>query len=177
MRHSPIVLTLFAAACQQTPEVPANLVEPEVPLPLAPVSTEPVSRPAPTEPVPEVAIDPKSPTAAVKVVETYFAALIERRYSDAYRLFPASGMSEAEFAASYAKYRTFAAAVGTPGTTEGGAGSIYIEIPVVVTGMLQTGTPFRLEGPVALRRVNDVDGATAAQLRWHIFSSELKPRP
>ena len=61
--------------------------------------------------------------------------------------------------------------------TEGGAGSIYIEIPVVVTGAMKTGGSFRMQGPVALRRVNDVDGATPAQLRWHIFSSGLKPRP
>jgi len=36
------------------------------------------------------------------------------------------------------------------------------------------GKPFRLEGEVVLRRVNDVDGATADQLRWHIAQADLK---
>lgn len=176
MRHCPIILALLVAACEQTSDVTANRAEP-VPKRGAPERSKPVTQLDPQATPPEVANDPKSPAAAVKVVEAYFAALGDRRYGDASRLFPASGMSEAEFAASYAKYRTFSAVVGTPGMTEGGAGSIYIEIPVVVTGTLKTGEPLRMEGPVALRRVNDVDGATPAQLRWHIFSSELKPRP
>ena len=151
-----------------------------------PVDAVPVT-PPPSQPAPNTADSPppppaipdsdKTPAAAKKMVEAYFTALSERRYADAYRMFPRSGMSATEFAASYAKYRTFKATIGVPGDTEGGAGSIYIEIPVVVTGTLQAGGPFRMEGPVALRRVNDVDGASPAQLRWHIFSSALKPRP
>lgn len=171
-----IIPALFAtAACQ--PQAPPNeaiaqgneVVAPE--LPEQPKSAPPVVAAS------EIPDSGKTPAAAKKVVEAYFTALSERRYPYAYRMFPGSGISASAFAASYAKYRTFKATVGAPGNTEGGAGSIYVEIPVVVTGTLRSGGPFRLEGPVSLRRVNDVDGATEAQLRWHIFSSDLKPRP
>ena len=46
-----------------------------------------------------------------------------------------------------------------------------------VTGALTKGGGFVLEGPVTMRRVNDVDGSTVEQRRWHIESSGLKPRP
>ena len=191
-----IIAALFAtAACQ--PQAPPNeaiaqgneVVGPELPenrnstppvgtTPVVPPSSQPMSPKADSPPqLPAIPDSDKTPAAAKKMVEAYFAALSERRYAEAYRMFPGSGMSASAFAASYAKYRTFKATVGMPGDTEGGAGSIYIEIPVAVTGILKDGGPFRMEGPVALRRVNDVDGATPAQLRWHIFSSALKPRP
>jgi hypothetical protein len=60
---------------------------------------------------------------------------------------------------------------------EGAAGSSYVTIPLKVTGGLTKGGGFVLEGPVTMRRVNDVDGSTAEQRRWHIESSGLKPRP
>ena len=137
---------------------------------------------APREPVPpaeatRVSESDKMPAAAKQVVEAYFGALSKRRFGDAYRVHPESGMSAEAFAASMSKYRTMQAVVGTPGETEGAAGSIYIEFPVVVTGTLRTGRPYRLEGPVSLRRVNGVDGATPAQLRWHIVAIGLKLRP
>ena len=179
-----IAALLATAACQ--PQAPPNeaiaqgnaVGDPALPEnrnPIPPVDAVPVAASPPlASAIPD---SDKTPAAAKKVVEAYFAALSERHYADAYRMFPGSGMSASAFAASHAKYRTFKATVGVPGDTEGGAGSIYIEIPVVVTGTLKEGRPFRMEGPVALRRVNDVDGATPAQLRWHIFSSALKPRP
>ena len=190
-----IAALLATAACQ--PQAPPNeaiaqgnkAVAPDLPenrnptpkvdaVPVAPLPSQPMPPKADSPPpLPAILESDKTPAAAKKVVEAYFAALSERRYADAYRMFPGSGMSASAFAASYAKYRTFKATVGVPGDTEGGAGSIYIEIPVVVTGTLRDGGPFRMEGPIALRRVNDVDGASPAQLRWHIFSSALKPRP
>ena len=190
-----IAALLATAACQ--PQAPPNeaiaqgnkAVAPDLPenrnstppvgaTPIAPPPSQRMPpKPDSPGPLPAIPDSDKTPAAAKKVVEAYFAALSERHYADAYRMFPGSGMSASAFAASYAKYRTFKATVGVPGDTEGGAGSIYVEIPVVVTGTLKDDGPFRLEGPVALRRVNDVDGATPAQLRWHIFSSELKPRP
>ena len=189
-----IAALLATAACQ--PQAPPNetiaqgnkVVAPDLPEnrnstpPVGATPVAPPSQPVPNKadsppPLPAIPDSNKTPAAAKKVVEAYFAALSQRHYADAYRMFPGSGMSASAFAASYVKYRTFKATVGVPGDTEGGAGSIYVEIPVVVTGTLKDDGAFRLEGPVALRRVNDVDGATPAQLRWHIFSSELKPRP
>ena len=52
-------------------------------------------------------------------------------------------------------------------SVEGGAGSLYCEVAAV----LKTNGNQARTGKIALRRVNDVPGATAEQLRWHITDS------
>lgn len=59
------------------------------------------------------------------------------------------------------------------GIIEGAAGSSYYTVPIAVTGNDEGGRPVRLEGNAVLRRVNDVDGATPAQRRWHFESFTL----
>lgn len=142
---------------------------------------KPAPAPAASLPEPAAAIDPKSAAAAAQIVQRYGALLEARRFAEARRLWgedgAASGLSEAQFVAAYAKYATIHAEVGTPGETEGAAGSIYVEVPLRLAGTLKADGPFTLVGPVSLRRVNDVPGSTAAERRWHIFQSGLKPRP
>ncbi|HEX7872254.1 MAG TPA: hypothetical protein VF475_05035 [Sphingobium sp.] len=87
-----------------------------------------------------------------------------------------SGLDAEAFAAPYRKYRQITVSVGD-GTVEGGAGSLYYEVPVTLAGVLRDGRTERLTGTVVVRRVNDVDGATAEQLRWHLSQADLKPRP
>lgn len=87
-----------------------------------------------------------------------------------------SGLSEAEFAASYAKYKTIDVAYDDA-EVEGAAGSLYYQADVTMTGQTIDDQPFRLMGPVTVKRVNDVPGATPEQLRWHITTSDLKLRP
>lgn len=64
-----------------------------------------------------------------------------------------------------AKYPGRHVEVGAAGDMQGAAGSIYIEIPATVGD---------LSGTVVVRRVNDVDGSTAEQRRWHVQSDDLK---
>lgn len=52
-------------------------------------------------------------------------------------------------------------------SVEGGAGSLYCEVAAV----LKTNGNQPRTGKITLRRVNDVPGATADQLRWHITDS------
>lgn len=59
------------------------------------------------------------------------------------------------------------------GTMEGAAGSSFYTAPLAVTGKDRQGRPVRLEGKAVLRRVNDVDGATPEQLRWHLETVTL----
>ena len=61
------------------------------------------------------------------------------------------------------------------GPSEGAAGSIYATIPVTVDAQLDDGKQQRFTGQYVVRRVNDVPGASADQLRWHIDSATLKP--
>lgn len=74
--------------------------------------------------------------------------------------------SKAAFARNFADLEKITVAVPN-GTTEGAAGSIYYEGPIVITASDNDGRPIRYDGKVVLKRVNDVDGATPAQLRWH----------
>jgi len=59
------------------------------------------------------------------------------------------------------------------GTIEGAAGSSYYTAPIAITGSDKDGRPVRTEGEAVLRRVNDVDGADPAQLRWHFETLTL----
>lgn len=57
-------------------------------------------------------------------------------------------------------------------SVEGGAGSLYCEVAAV----LRTNRRQPQTGKITLRRVNDVPGATADQLRWHITDSTFAER-
>lgn len=56
------------------------------------------------------------------------------------------------------------------GEMEGAAGSSYYSVPATITG--DAGNT-RYEGTIVLKRINDVPGAAAQQLRWHIDSVDL----
>lgn len=190
-----VALALLLAGCggvgddavvNQSAEADLVATPPE-PAPATPATTAPpgegipgVSAPVPA-PVPTGTAAEPGADAAVQVLRDYFAAIGERRYGDAWRLWggggQASGMSQAAFTQSFAKYADYRAVVGTPGRIDAGAGQRYIQIPVRVTGKLRDGTPVAMAGPVTLHRSGDIDGATAEQRAWRISDSGLKPRP
>lgn len=193
MRRCCLILAIGPCLFACTPEAPpGNVAEPRPSAP-APAGTPvpaPLDPPAPGEPgglpdnrtpLAEGPIAPESAQGAGQVVQSYFALIEQGRYAEAWRLWGedgrASGMSEAEFAASFGRYREYHAQIGAPGRIEGAAGSLYVEIPVQAYGRLANGEPFNMLGPVRLRRVNDVPGSTDAQRRWHIVESGLRPRP
>ncbi|GAA0668338.1 hypothetical protein FHT00_000288 [Sphingomonas insulae] len=116
------------------------------------------------------------------VVQRYTDALAARRYAEAWALWDengkASGMTEAAFAGSFGKYATYKATIGTPFDEDAGAGQRYITVPVVVTGTLASGGPFRLEGSVILHKAADgIESDDPHAHAWRIRSSEMKPRP
>ncbi|MFL6859873.1 MAG: hypothetical protein ACJ8EV_03525 [Sphingomicrobium sp.] len=181
-------ITLIVAACSQQAERPGeNAVQPEAQVATnvaAPTGQPTIAAPLPSVPPPaptRTSDAEKSPEAAAKVLHAYFAAIAAKRYADAYRMWgndgQAAGRSMKQFADSFARYRTYHGLVGSPGQIEGAAGSVYIQFPVKVTGMLAQGGGFVLEGPMTLRRVNDVAGSTTEQRRWHVESSGLRPGP
>ena len=59
------------------------------------------------------------------------------------------------------------------GQMQGAAGSSFYESRVEITASDADDRPVRIEGPIVLRRVNDVPGATPEQLRWHIERLQL----
>jgi hypothetical protein len=123
-------------------------------------------------PVSEAPFAANSAQGAANVVQTYFALVEAHRYGDASRL-----RSDGLGAAAFAPYAEYHAEVGAPGEVEGAAGSSYVEVPVTIYGRRRDGEAFRERGTMVLRRVNDVDGATAEQRRWHIERSDVEPHP
>lgn len=111
---------------------------------------------------PKGPIDPKSTEAAGQVVQRYGALIEQDRFPEA-----ASAWRDKASAAAFAKeLRSRGLShleIGDLGDPEGAAGSIYVTLPVV----FYQGSK-RSPAIVTLRRVNDVDGSTQAQRRWHI---------
>jgi hypothetical protein len=110
------------------------------------------------------------------VVRAYYAAVARGDYPAAYSLYH-GGRSLAAFRRGYADTQSVAVETIPPYLTEGGAGSIYCEVRVRVRARLKDGTRQRFTGSYTLRRVNDIDGSTPAQRRWHIIQAKLKPVP
>jgi hypothetical protein len=145
------------------PQRPVEAQQPDTPVPAAPAAEAPF--PA----------DERDPA---KVLDWWAAALERRDWAGARRIWgqfgTASELSAQGFARQWEPYRTLAVEVGK-GESDGAAGSLYYEVSVSISGTRQDGQPYRLSGIVTLRRVNDVDGATPEQLRWHIERSTLRP--
>jgi hypothetical protein len=186
------ILATAAAGCSRPPVPPPAEQHPQpaaapAPQPTAPAVDE-VEPPAPGQPgglpddrtpISEAPFLPTSPQGAANVAQTYYALIGEGRYADAWALWSgggqASGLDRAAFVASFAPYASYHAQVGGPSDSEGAAGSIFVQVPVVIYGRLKTGAELHRSGVVTLRRVNDVPGSSAEQRRWHISRIDLKP--
>jgi len=108
------------------------------------------------------------------VVLRAWAAAVEARDWAAVRAFwgdhgARSGLSEAAFAARWAGLQHPKVTL-SKGEGEGAAGSLYYTAPVRIIDSTRV-----IAGEVVVRRVNDVDGASSEQLRWHIESTTLTP--
>ena len=99
-----------------------------------------------------------------------FASAIENdEYDQAWALLSPADKQKwdgSAFAEIFAELEEVTVAVPA-GSTEGAAGSLYYTAPITITAFDQKGRPVRIEGDATLRRVNDVNGATPAQRRWH----------
>jgi hypothetical protein len=112
--------------------------------------------------------------AAVAVVERYYAAVARGDYRAAHALWN-GGRTLAAVRRGYARTAWVRVTPLPPFRSDAGAGSVFATIPVRVDARLRDGTRQRFAGSFSLRRVNDVDGSSAAQRRWHIESARLQP--
>ncbi len=148
--------------------------------PLEPAAPgEPGGLPDDKTPISEAPIVAGTAQDAANVVQLYYASIEGGKYAAARALWEdgASKLSPVAFAASFARYKEYHANIGAPGDVEGAAGSRYVSVPVQVYARLRDGRPDYQSGNVTLRRVGEVDGATADQKKWHIYAIELKPAP
>lgn len=101
------------------------------------------------------------------VLSFYADALHAGLYEEAARVWGKDwGVSAATLQKRYSAEQPVSYELGEL-SVEGGAGSLYCEVAAV----LKTNGKQPRTGKITLRRVNDVPGATADQLRWHITDS------
>lgn len=162
-------LAFAMAACQQAePDAQPREYQETAP---ADASPEPIGDGEPSL----TAEAEKGEEGAHNLLLAWARAIEARRFDEAWNLFSEAArerMSEAEFAAMFEGLDSIAVAV-TEGEVEGAAGSLYYTSRATITAEDAEGNPVRIDGPVVLRRANDVPGATEEQLRWNIESSDL----
>lgn len=124
------------------------------------------------------AVAQNSAEDARAAIRDYYAAIDRGDYRRAYGLWSEhgdrSGMPYGRFVRGFARTAHTSVTVGRPYDEGAGAGSIYITVPVMVNATLKNGTRQRFVGTYLLRHVNDIDGASAWQRRWHIGSASLR---
>ena len=164
------LLALALAACGQD-QAEAEPVTPENTTLLSPLGPASADYDAPSL-TPEAE---KGEEGARNLLLAWARAIEANRPDEAWSLFDTSAreqMPEEEFAAMFDGLREIAVAV-PDGEMEGAAVSLYYMSQATITAMGTDGQPVRLEGPVVLRRVNDVPGASEEQLRWNVERVEL----
>ena len=167
MNRAAILIAVAAlAACSQPAQQQAAP-------PASATEAAPDPQPAP---VPAPVVTPVPPSEScdpAQVVVAWAKTMTLKQWGSAYLYWgdhgARSGLTPAQFAAKWGKLTNPEFELH-PGTTEGGAGSLYYTAPIVLID-----GPRHVTGEIVLRRVNDVDGASAEQLRWHIESLTIKP--
>ena len=147
----------------------------------APVIPEPSAPPAvtnrevpPAEPTAKKAtVDPKSTQAAVELVQSFADLLNQQKLNEAYMLLGSNAPPRNAFDGTWEQISQLSVKVGTPGDQEGAAGSIYLSVPLTVSGT-EGGKGIERSATAILRRVNDVPGSTEAQRHWHIERIDWK---
>ncbi|HEV2595188.1 MAG TPA: hypothetical protein VGU01_08325 [Sphingomicrobium sp.] len=156
-RVGPALLMTLAAACSQPHQErlgprEGNSIE----LPGAP----PVAANRPT-------VDPKSPEAAEDLVRGFAALLNSGRFEDAYMLLGPGAAPRKNFETEFRSLQDIKVTVHSATNPEGAAGSIYVTVPLTVSGR-KDGRAANRAARAVLRRINDIPGSTEAQRHWHI---------
>jgi hypothetical protein len=163
-------------ASSAPPATPTASTSTATQMPVTPPPPAPPVVPAPPAAPPSPSLSPqaqKGSAGAQAVLRTWARALEDRQFDVAWQQFGNPPASRAAFIKWWNRYRTIKVSLGA-GESDAAMGSLYYTAPATLTGTTMDGKPFRLKGDVVLRRVNDVDGATPAQLRWHIGTADLK---
>ena len=106
------------------------------------------------------------------VLSFYATALHSRLYGEAARVWGKDwGIRAATLKMRFSADQPLSLELGET-SVEGGAGSLYCEVATV----LKANGRQPQSGKITMRRVNDVPGATADQLRWHITDSTFAER-
>lgn len=161
----------------------AHTVEPAIPTPKPLVPSDdknwppapgtPGGLPDDRRPVADGNRDLLGPPGAASALETYVVNVEGKHWTRAHQQW-GDDKSAIAFERRWRDASEVHAMIGTPGDTDGAAGSIYCEVPVQFYGTRLDGSRFNSVGKAVMRRINGVDGATPRQLSWHIDTIRLK---
>ena len=169
-----LALVIALTACgpaRQPQKAPGNDVSPVLPAPSAPPAVTNSAPPAQPQPIPTV--DPKSSEAAMNAVRSFIDLLNSGKFDEAYMLLGPGAAPRSDFDRQFSRYSDLKVTAGAAGDQEGAAGSVYLSVPLTVSGVLD-GERTSRPATAILRRVNDVPGSTEAQRRWHIERIDWK---
>jgi hypothetical protein len=172
--HHSFLLLVAITSCgpRHQPQQPAkNADEIIFPTPVGPSAI--ANDAAPAGPQPKATLDPKSTQAATKLVQQFADLLNQRKFDQAYMLLGPGAPPRSDFDQRFSAYSGLRVALGTPDDQEGAAGSIYLSVPLSVSGTLN-GKRESHPATAIVRRVNDVPGSTDAERRWHIERIDWK---
>jgi hypothetical protein len=145
-----------------------NAVEPApAPPAMAPAVNEPEPTPQAAPEAQRPTIDPKSSEAAETLVRGFIGLLNQGKLNEAYMLLGSAAPPRSQFDQHFKSLSALHVTMRKAGDQEGAAGSIYLSVPMTVSGTVDGKTVSR-PATAILRRVNDVPGSTDAQRRWHI---------
>lgn len=150
---------------------PAPSVDESEAAPSASVSLEPTATPSATPSVAELDWPALRQTENPgRVLRFYASAIAAGDWTAAYRVWGENADMSVDQIRN--QFRQFGNPVLTfgEGEAEGAAGSSYYEVSVSLSA--NDGAE-KQQGTVRMRRVNDVDGSSAEQRRWHIESMTL----
>ena len=158
-------MALASCGPHREPQQPArNSTAPVVP---APSALPAVSNKQSPPPAAAPTVDPKSSEAALDFVRGLVDLLNRGKFDEAYMLLGPGAPPRSDFDRHFAQYSNLNVSIGKAGEQEGAAGSIYLSVPIVISGV-SNGKHVDRSATVILRRVNDVPGSTEAQRHWHI---------
>lgn len=177
-----LALSVTVAACDSRRRAAEPAKEADAPAKPLPTDQERATPAAPGTPgglpddraplaEPKGTIDPKSAEAAGQVVQKFAALIEQQRYAEAAKLWSGPQGRKA-FDRAFGDASEVHMQIGKPGRPEGAAGSIYVEVSIVLYGN-RSGKPFSSAGTAVLRRINDVPGSSEDQRRWHIERIDL----
>jgi hypothetical protein len=121
------------------------------------------------------AIDPRSSEAAEQIAGAFVALLNKGDFAGAWMLLGPGAPPRQQFTREFAEFRHLQVRAGQAQDQEGAAGSIYISVPLTISGEVD-GKRADRSATAVLRRVNDVPGSTEAQRRWHIERIDWRDR-
>jgi hypothetical protein len=171
MRPAALLALVARAGCgspeQPAPPQPSEAAAP--PLPASPAPASPAAAPTPPsapQPADTAVLDSRD---CRTVAQAYFDALARGDFAFAARVWDDPVNDDARLRALFSGYKQPTIAIGGI-EQEGAAGSLYCTVSGTLTDAGQPAEAAR-KGEIVLKRVNDVPGATARQLRWTIRSS------